>query len=122
MHENVTINFLIQMVAEELESETWLCPVLSPAMNHSVLVLDTGPIWKKLRNNTPVSLNLSYNPVNKNNEESQETNIGSNDELNCRELSKVIKEIGSEDRACTNLYEAALIQHIIRVMMKVSIQ
>lgn len=110
------------MVTEELESETWLCPVLSPAMNHSVLVLDTGPIWKKLRDNTSTSLNLNYNPVNENNEEIQDTNVGSNDVLNCRGLSKVIKEINNEERACTNLYEAALIQHIIRVMMKVSVQ
>jgi hypothetical protein len=107
------------MVTEELELETWLCPVLSTAMNHSVLVLDTGPIWKKLRDNTS-SFSLSNNPVNGHNEQSREIKTGSNDELTNREFSKVIKEISNEERACTNLYEAALIQHIIRVMMKVS--
>jgi hypothetical protein len=110
------------MVSEELESATWLCPVLSPAMKHSVLVLDTGPIWKKLTDNTSTSVNVSLKPENGNNEESQETSIESNDVLNCRGLSKVIEEIRNEERACTNLYEATLIQRIVRVMMKVSIQ
>jgi hypothetical protein len=108
------------MVTEELESETWLCPVLSAAMDHSVLVIDTGPIWKKLTNDsTSTSVTLNHGLVNGSNERSQNTNIESNDVLTCNELSKVIKEISDEERACRNLYEAALVQHIVTVMMKV---
>jgi hypothetical protein len=109
------------MVTKELESEIWLCPVLSAAMSDSVLILDTGPVWRKYEDMS-TSVSLSHNLVSESNEERWETSIESNDELTCRELSKVIKEMSSEERGCTNLCEAALIQHIIVVMMKVSIQ
>lgn len=109
------------MVTEELESEKWLCPVLSNAMSDSVLVLDTGPIWKKYEDMS-TSVSLSHTLVNENKEERQESSIGSNDGLTCRELSKVIKEMKSEERACTNLCEAAVIRHIIKAVIKVSIQ
>jgi uncharacterized membrane protein len=91
------------MVTEELESETWLRPVLSDAMNHSVLVIDTGPILKKLTDDsTSASVSLDCGLVNRSNE-----------------LKNVMKEISDEERACTNIYEAAVVQHIVAVMMKV---
>jgi hypothetical protein len=108
------------MVTKELESATWLRPVLSDAMGNSVLVLDTGPVWKKYEDMS-TSVSLSHNVVSENKEERQETSIGSNDGITCRELGKVIKEMSSEERACTNLCEAAVIRHIIIAMMKVSI-
>jgi len=108
------------MVTKELESKTWLCPVLSDAMGDSVLVLDTGPIWKKYEGMS-VSVGLSHNVASENKEERQESSVGSNDGLTWRELSKVIEEMSSEERACTNLCEAAVIRHIIIAMMKVSI-
>lgn len=108
------------MITEELESETWLRPVLSDAMNHSVLVIDTGPIPKKLTDDsTSVSVSLDRGLVNGSNGKSLKTNLESNDVLSCNELSKVIKEISDEERACTNLHEAAVVQHIVAVMMKV---
>jgi uncharacterized Zn finger protein len=58
--------------------------------------------------------------VNGSNEKSLKTTIENNDVLTCNELSKVIKEISDEQKACTNLYEAAIVQHIVSVMMKVS--
>jgi hypothetical protein len=108
------------MVTKELESKTWLCPVLSDAMGDSVLVLDTGPIWKKYEDMS-ISVGLSHNAVSENKEERQESSVGSNEGLTCRELSKVFKEMSSEERVCTNLCEAAVIRHIIIAMMKVSI-
>jgi len=120
-YRSVNLNFLhIQMVTKELESATWLCPVLSNDMSDSVLVLDTGPIWKKYEDMSS-SFGLSHNVASENREERQESSIGSDDGLTCRELSKVIKEMSSEERACTNLCEAAVIRHIIIAMMKVSI-
>jgi hypothetical protein len=107
------------MVAEELESEKWLCPVLSNAMSDSVLVLDTGPIWKKYED---MSTSVSHNLASENKEDRQESSIGSNDGLTCRELSKVIEEMSSEERTCTNLCEAAVVWHIVKAMVKVSIQ
>jgi hypothetical protein len=107
------------MVTKELESATWLCPVLSDAMGDSVLVLDTGPIWKKYEDMS-TSVGLSHS-VESENKEGQETSVGSNDGLTCRELSKVIKEMSTEERVCTNLCEAAVIRQIIIAMMKVSI-
>lgn len=108
------------MVTKEVESATWLCPVLSDAMGDSVLVLDTGPIWKKYEDMS-TSVSLGHNVASEYKEERQETSIGSNDGLTCRELSKVIKEMSSEERACTNLCEAAVVRHIVMAMMKVSI-
>jgi hypothetical protein len=117
-YRSVTLNFLhIQVVTKELESETWLSPVLSDAMSDSVVVLDTGPIWKKYEDMS-ASVSLSHSLVSGNKEDS----IGSNDGLTCRELTKVIKEMSREERSCTNLCEAAVIRHIIIAMMKVSIQ
>jgi hypothetical protein len=57
--------------------------------------------------------------VNGSNGKSLKTNLETNDVLTCNELSKVIKEISDEERACTNLHEAAVVQHIVAVMMKV---
>lgn len=105
---------------EELESEAWLCPVLSTAMNHSVLVIDTGPVSNKVTNDSSSSsVDLVHGLPNGVTEKSLKINIESNDVLTCNELSKVIKEISDEERAYTNLYEAALVLRIIAVMTKV---
>jgi hypothetical protein len=100
------------MVAEELESETWLRPILSTAMNHSVLVIDTGPISKKLTDDSAsATVDLIHGLLNGSNGKSQKPDMGSD--------GKVIKEISGEERACSNLYEAALVQQIVAIIMKV---
>jgi hypothetical protein len=108
------------MVTEELESETWLRPVLSAAMNHSVLVIDTGPILKKLTDDsTSASVDFVQGLLKGSNEKSQNPNIESNDVLTCNEFGKVVKEISDEEKAFRNLHEAALVQRIVAIMMKV---
>jgi hypothetical protein len=81
-------------------------------MNHSVLVIDTGPISKKLTDDsTSASVDVIHGLLNGSNEKNQEPDMESN--------GKVIKEISGEERACTNLYEAALVQRIVAIIMKV---
>lgn len=98
----------------------WLCPVLSAAMSDSVLVLDTGPVWKRYEDMS-ASINLNHNFVSENNGEKQESSTGSRDGLTFRKLGKVINEMSKEEKRYTNLFEAALVLHIIAVMRKVSI-
>ncbi|KAJ4428147.1 hypothetical protein ANN_24162, partial [Periplaneta americana] len=88
----------LHMITEELKSMPWLHSVVSSALHDSVVVLDTGPVWKK-----QAGLDENHAVMKNESEYISDMNSGKS----------------SEENVCTNIYEATIVQRVIQILMKV---
>ncbi|KAJ9596833.1 hypothetical protein L9F63_012089, partial [Diploptera punctata] len=81
----------ILLVMDELAEESWLRPILSSSLQNSFVMLDTGPTCRTVNENPDGN------------------------------LKEMLDGISKEERGYTNLFEAAVIHRVVRLLIKAGV-